>query len=100
MQKNKLTNEQKRSIKIRTITAFVLIALILNIVVYHSGILNGDTFDMFYISPYFKNSLPIFSKLEEILPYLVYLITYILIISLGGFMSYMIHKGISRKKNQ
>ena len=29
MQKNKLTSEQKRSIKIRTITAFVLIALIL-----------------------------------------------------------------------
>ena len=85
---------------LKTFIVFVLIALTLNIVVYNLGILNGDTFDMFYISPYFKNSLPIFSKLEEILPYLVYLITYILIISLGGFMSYMIHKGISRKKNQ
>jgi len=40
--------------------SFVIIANILNIAIYNSGILNGETFNMFYISPYFDSSLPVF----------------------------------------
>ena len=44
------------------------IALILNETIYHSGILNGDEFNMFYISPYFENFLPIYSDVHKIVP--------------------------------
>ena len=75
---------------------FVFIAFTLNIAVYNSGILNGETFDMFYISPYFTKDLPVFSQMYEILPYYLYLPGYILILCLGGTSIYYISKAIKR----
>ena len=63
---------------------FVSIALFLNIFIYNIGILNGETFNMFYISPYFISELPGFNFLQLKLPYLLYLIIYISAITLGG----------------
>lgn len=73
-----------------TFLVFVLIALVLNISVYHSGILNGETFDMFYISPYFISTLPVFNILQEYLPYPFFLFIYLFAISLGGGVVYLI----------
>ena len=53
---------------------FVLIAEILNIGIYNFGILNGETFNMFYISPYFISTLPVFNVLQENLPFILYYI--------------------------
>ncbi len=83
---------------IKTFLVFVFIALSLNFIVYHLGILDGETFNMFYISPYFISSLPIYNKLQEILPYFIYLIFYIFSISIGGFIIYMLHKKLRKKK--
>jgi len=69
---------------------FVVIALILNISIYQSGILGGETFNMFYISPYFISSLPIFDIIQESVPYICFLITYISILTTGAFVVYIV----------
>ena len=80
-----MTGEVKLNIKnlanaILVFFMFVGMAELLNILVYNSGILKGETFNMFYISPYFISTLPIFDIIQENVPYLLYLITYLCII--------------------
>ena len=67
---------------------FVGIALCMNIYVYNTGILNGETFNMFYISPYFTSELPVFNIIQENVAYIPYLIIYILALMIGGFIVY------------
>jgi len=67
---------------------FVLIAEFLNIGVYHSGILNGQTFNMFYISPYFESVLPVYNTVQSSVPFIIYLLFYIVTISLGAIIVY------------
>ncbi len=66
------------------------IANILNILIYHSSLLNGETFNMFYISPYFDCTLPIFNIIYENTPYFIFLLCYILIIYLGSKIIYFV----------
>lgn len=57
---------------------YVGIAELLNISVYHSGLLGPeDVFNMFYISPYFNSTLPVFCDLQPKLPYLLFLLIYV-----------------------
>lgn len=71
-----------------TFLVFVLIAEMLNIGIYNSGILNGDTFNMFYISPYFISDLPVFNTLQENLPFILFLLVYISCIFIGSIIIY------------
>ena len=71
---------------------FVVMAQVLNIGVYNSGILNGETFNMFYISPYFNSTLPVFDVIQPAVPYLLYLLVYIVALSLGGMIIFGIAK--------
>ena len=91
----------KRSINVFLI--FIGLALCLNIIIYNTGILNGETFNMFYISPYFESTLPVFNTIYIYVPYLVFLITYIVALTLGAFIIYGISKLINyiikRKKS-
>jgi len=81
---------------------FVVIAEILNIVIYNSGILNGETFNMFYISPYFITHLPVFKTVQESVPFIFYLLFYIVVIFLGSLIVYLIYylinKGVKKWK--
>ena len=84
----------------KAIIAFVVIALFantINILVYNSGILNGETFNMFYISPYFISSLPVFNIIQQSVPYPIYLLLYIFAISLGAGIIFGIAKFIQKK---
>ncbi len=62
-----------------------LIALLMNIVVYNTGITNGDEFNMFYIGPYYECILPLVNLFYpnefNIFSYLGFLILYV-----GGFI--------------
>lgn len=69
---------------------FVIIAEILNIGIYNSGILNRETFNMFYISPYFISTLPIFNTIQQNVPFLVFLFIYIVAINIGALIVYFI----------
>lgn len=88
-----------------TFLVFVVIALTLNIFIYNIGILEGETFNMFFISPYFESTLPVFNIIYKYVPYIIFLIIYICIIELGAVLVYlmsllikkMIHK-INNKK--
>ena len=77
---------------------FVIAAQILNITVYNSGVLNEETFNMFYISPYFTSSLPVFDILQENVPYIVFLIIYVLAICLGAYVVWYISSKIRNLK--
>ena len=79
---------------------FAGIAMYLNLVIYNLGILNGENFNMFYISPYFTTHLPIYNTIQENTPYLVYLFLYILSIFLGSLIIYLISLGISKLKRK
>ena len=63
---------------------FVIIAFYMNVFVYNIGILNGETFNMFYISPYFISELPVFNTLQLNLPYFIFLMIYVCALVLGG----------------
>ena len=69
-------------------TFMVAAALIMNVVIYNSGVLDGDTFNMFYISPYFISSLPVFDMIQQNVPYAVFLAIYIIALSLGACLVY------------
>ena len=58
----------------------------MNIIIYNTGILNGETFNMFYISPYFISTLPVFDIIQQNVPYITYLLIYILAIATGGLI--------------
>ena len=78
--------------------AFIVIAEVLNITIYNSGILNGETFNMFYISPYFITHLPVFKTVQESVPFIIYLLFYILVIFVGSLIVYLISKGVKNEK--
>ena len=69
-----------------------IIALIMNISFYHLDIINGETFNMFYISPYFISSLPVFDVIQSHTPYLVFLFLYFFAILSGGYLVFLISK--------
>lgn len=75
---------------------FVLIAELLNMGIYNMNILNGETFNMFYISPYFISSLPVFDIIQQNVPYLLFLLAYISVIFVGSsfiyYLSFFIRK--------
>jgi len=73
-----------------TFVIFILIANTLNIIVYNSGVLNGETFNMFYISPYFESTLPVFDKIYTMVPYPVFLLIYFVALTLGAYIIYII----------
>lgn len=75
---------------IKVFLVFVTIADIMNIFIYNIGVLNDEVFNMFYISPYFISSLPIFNIIQETVPYLIYLIIYIWTLIIGSFLIYSI----------
>ena len=79
---------------------FVIIAEILNIGIYNSGILNGETFNMFYISPYFISTLPVFDIIQQNVPFILFLLLYIVAINIGALIVYFIASLIRKKSTK
>ncbi len=55
---------------------------------------NEETFNMFYISPYYECEIPILNSLQKILPYPVFLLAYILGFSLAAYLMLLSATGI------
>ena len=73
-------------------------SVVLNV---NSGVLNGENFNMFYISPYFISTLPVFDIIQQTVPFILYLLIYIVSISIGALIVYgicYIFKGKRNKK--
>lgn len=98
-----MSNEVKVNIKnlcgaIFVFLIFVCIADIMNIVIYNLSVLNGEVFNMFYISPYFISTLPVFDIIQKNVPYILYLIIYICVLIIGSFIIYGTSLIISKLK--
>jgi len=76
--------------------AMLGLALIMNETVYHSGILGDEEFNMFYISPYFENSLPIYSAVHEAVPAPWNILIYIAGFTAAAYLMLLIAMGIGK----
>jgi hypothetical protein len=79
---------------------FATLANALNIIVYNLDVLNGETFNMFYISPYFISDLPVFDKIQQNTPYIIFILSYIFVIIFGSFIILQISKLLSTIHNK
>lgn len=68
-------------------SAMVLVAVIMNEIAHFTGLLETDTFNMFFVSPYCEPSLPVYSIVQQHVAY-----PWCLFIYIGGFTlaSYLI----------
>ena len=56
----------------------VLLAMVMNEIAYVTGLLEEHNFNMFYISPHCDPSLPVYSLVQQVVPYPWSLIIYVL----------------------
>ena len=72
-------------------------AMLLNEIAYRSGLLSaGNTFNMFFISPYCEPSLPVYSLVQAVLPYPLCLAVYVSVFSFAAYLVILVSCGISR----
>lgn len=74
----------------------VSVAVILNELAYYTGLLETDTFNMFFISRHCEPSLPVYSLVQQVVPYPWCLIIYIVGFSLAAYLVLLAAIGISR----
>lgn len=74
----------------------VIIALGIDISTYYLNIDGG--LKMFFISPFYESSLPVFSIIYKKVNYIIFLILYILIFTFGAYMVLLISKLLKGKK--
>ena len=67
---------------------FLVNAMILNLIVPKFN--GGETFNMFFISPYFDCTLPVLSTIYPKVPYIIFLLIYIIGFAIAGFIVYNI----------
>lgn len=80
----------------------VAMATVMNEIAYFSGLLETETFNMFFISPHFEGTLPVYSSVQAVVPFPWCLIIYILAFSAASYIMLLgawgIKKLIKRKK--
>ena len=77
-------------------SSLVGLVMILNEAVFYSGILNGETLNMFYISRHFSPSLPVYSLIQAIVPYPFCVIFYVFGFSAAAYIILLCAMGINR----
>jgi hypothetical protein len=72
----------------------ICIAMILNEVAHLSGLLETHTFNMFFISPYCEPSLPVYSLVQQVIPFPLCTIIYFVAFSLAALLMMLAAQGI------
>lgn len=75
-------------------SAGVLLAVIANELAYYTGLLETETFNMFYISRHCAPSLPVYSLVQAVVPYPWCLLIYIAAFTLAAYLILLIAMGI------
>lgn len=70
------------------------IAVILNELTWHTGLTGGETFNMFFISPHWPGTLPVYSLVQQVVPYPWCLVIYLIAFSLAAFAVLVLAIGI------
>lgn len=95
--KNYETNIKQFFPAIIVFVIFVLLAQTLNISFYHLFIKDlGQTFNMFFISPYFECTLPVFNIFYNHFGWIICMILYVLAFSIGTVVVYYILRFIKK----
>ena len=79
----------------------VALAVCMNEIAHASGLLERETFDMFFISPYGTPSLPVYSLVQGVVPFPWCLMIYVLAFTLAAYLVLLAAMGIhalARKK--
>lgn len=63
----------------------VLLAVVMNELAHQTGLLETDTFNMFFVSPYCEPSLPVYSLIQPLVPFPWSLVIYFAGFSLAGY---------------
>lgn len=74
----------------------VATALIMDIVFVKAGWVGTETFNMFFISPYFECTTPVLSIVYAKAPYIVFLITYVIGFTLAAYIMLLSAMGINK----
>ena len=72
----------------------VAVACVMNEVAYRTGLLERETFDMFFISPYGTPSLPVYSLVQNVVPFPWCLVIYVAAFTLAAYLMLLIAMGI------
>lgn len=72
------------------------IAMLLNEIAHQTGLLETETFNMFFISPYCDPSLPVYSLVQAVLPFPVSLIVYIAGFTAAAYLILLLTMGIAK----
>ena len=74
----------------------IMCAMILNEIVYYTVPLEGDAFNMFYISRHFEGTLPVYSSVQKAVPFPFCVIIYILAFSIVAYVILLAAMGINK----
>lgn len=72
------------------------LAAAMNEIAYFSGLLENETFNMFFISPHCDPSLPVYSMVQQVVPFPFCLIIYIAAFSLAAYIILLAAMGIKK----
>lgn len=75
----------------------VAMAMVMNEIAYVTGLLQRETFNMFFISPHCEPSLPVYSLVQTLVPYPWCTIIYIAIFSLAAYVMLLIAMAVMGK---
>jgi len=71
-------------------------AVLMNELMYYSGWLGGETFNMFFVSRHFDCTLPVYSAVHSSVPYPLNLIIYLLGFSAAAYLIFLAGMGIKK----
>ena len=74
----------------------IAIAVILNELAVTTNFAGGETFNMFYISPHFEGTLPVYSSLQKTVPFPWCLVIYFVVFSLAAYVILLIAMGVKK----
>ncbi len=85
---NSIENTQKTFLKAFCVfLSMIALAMLANYIwKWSGGIETGQTFNMFYISPFYKSTLPLVSIIYNNAPYIIFLLCYIFGFSLAAYI--------------
>lgn len=71
-------------------------AVLMNELMYYSGWLGGETFNMFFVSRHFDCTLPVYSSVHSIIPYPFNLIIYFLGFTAAAYLIFLAGAGLKK----
>ncbi len=78
----------------------ILCAMAMNELAYRTGLLENNTFNMFFISPYCDPELPVYSLVQGVVPYPVDVLLYIFGFTVSACLIMFLMNGLMSKANK